>query len=500
MIAYKRIVKNTMSLYLRQLFSMFVSLYITRLILRILGASDFGLYNVIGGIIPLFAFFASAMTSATQRYIAVDLGRGDVGRLKLTFSTITYIYWILSAIIIVIAETIGLWYLNYKMVIPEDRLFIANIVYQISVLSCIISVVSTPYSAAIVAHERLDIYAYIGILETVLRLALALLLFFAPMLDNLLAYSIGIFCVSLTSRLIYGLYCRKHFVECTLVRRFDRRLYKDVLSYTSYNMMGNLAIVGKNQGVNLLMNLFFGSVVNAAQGIAMQVVNVINSFVSNVYMSTRPQIIKLYSTENWDEAWNLLALSTRYSFYLILVIVVPVILGVDGVLRLWLGEYPEFTAIFIKLILLDVLVQSSSNQLITLLQAANRIKRYQLISSIVLLMILPVSYLLYRMGLPPYSVYVVAVLFSVISSFIIVCVVKKEIICFQVEAYLRDILFPVLKVIVPVSALTLLMLEMSGNTWVEALVGCVISCLVICFVGIGKKEKEYIISIMKRKF
>lgn len=499
MIAYKRIAKNTLSLYLRQLISIFVSLYTTRLVLKILGVSDFGLYNVIGGIVPLFTFFASAMTSATQRYISVDLGRGDVGQLKLTFSTIVYIYRVLSLIILIAAETIGLWYLNNKMVIPDGRLCVANVVYQLSVFSCIVSVVSTPYSSAIVAHERLDVYAYVGILETMLRFALALFLYFVPVVDSLLAYAIGLCCVSLVSRIIYQLFCRKHFVECMLTHKFDRQLYRGILSYTSYNMIGSFAIVGKNQGVNLLMNLFFGAVVNAAQGIAMQVINAINSFISNFYMSTRPQIIKLYSAGIWEEAWRLLCISTKYSFYLLLFILMPVLLLIDDVLLLWLGEYPDFTAIFIKLIMLDVLVQSLTSQLIVLLQAENRIKSYQLSSSLIVLLVLPISYLFYKAGFPPYCVYLVSIFLSIVSSIVIVCMTRREISRFSSVLYLKEVLLPILGTSVLSALLTFLIAGQIENVLIKCLLGCLFVCLSVCFVGMSKLEKKRIISVIKSK-
>lgn len=291
---YNNIIKNSLLLYIRQFIAILLSFFTTRLLLQSLGVSDFGLYNVIGGILPLISFFTSSMTSATQRYIAVGLGKGDEMQLKKVFSTIILTYWACSLIIFIAAETVGLWYLNTKMNIPANRLLTANIIYQISVISSIISIISTPYSSAIIAHERLDIYAYMGILETILRLLIVLIIFYFPSSDNLLFYAIGLFVVSLNSRILYQLFCKKRFSECTFKYVFDNNLCKDILSYTSYNMIGNIAIIGKNQGGNLLLNLFFGITVNAAQGIAMQVVNAINSFVSNINMSSRPQIIKLY--------------------------------------------------------------------------------------------------------------------------------------------------------------------------------------------------------------
>lgn len=499
MITYKRIAKNTLSLYLRQLISIFVSFYATRLILQILGVADFGLYNVIGGIVPLLTFFISAMTSATQRFIAVDLGKGNVKHLRTTFSTIVYIYWILSLVIFIIAETVGVWYLNCIMVIQADRMFVANIVYQLSIFSSILGVISTPYSATIVAHERLDVYAYVGIFEVVLRLVLVLFLYYVPVIDNLLIYAAGIFCISLISRLIYQLFCRKHFHECKLERNIDWNLSKNMLTYTSFNMIGTLAIIGKNQGANLLINLFFGTVINAAQGIAMQVINTINSFVSNFYMSARPQIIKSYSAGLWNETWRLLCLSTKYSFFLLLLISIPVLVAIDEILTFWLGKYPEVTSTFIKLIMLEILAQSLTSQLIVLLQAENKIKSYQLTYSALMLLAIPISYLFYDLGFPPYYIYVVSLLLSVVSIAIMLLLTKLEISNFSIYSYVKDIFSPILKVVVMFITIGIVPFMTVENVWLKCIMLFFVFLLSVFFVGMSKSERKRIMQIMNMR-
>lgn len=499
MIEHKRIAKNTFLLYIRQLISIIISLYTTRLVLQLLGVTDFGLYNVVGGIVPLFTFVTTAMTSASQRFIAVDLGKNDVEHLKQTFSTLSYIYLVLAFLIFIAAETIGLWYLNNRMVIPTERLCIANIVYQLSILSCIISTISTPYNATIVAHERLDVYAYIGILEVTLRLLLVVLMQFFLNADYLLIYAIGLCTISINSRIIYQTFCKKHFIECVISNRcFNYHLLKDMTTYTIFNMIGSVAIVAKNQGANLLMNLFFGTIANAAQGIAMQVVNAVNSFVSNLYMSTRPQIIKQYSADNWTESWEILKFSTKFSFFLILIIMVPVLLGMDSILNIWLNKHIEYTTTFIKLILLDVLIQSVTNQLIAVLQAANKIKSYQLSSSIILLLNLPITYILYKIGLPPYYLYVVSIILSLIASVLIVYMTKKEIAEFKIIVFIHDILLPLVNIVIPIAFSIGIMTCFTNNTFARCAIGLLLACVNIYFLGMNKSERKKAIQFIHK--
>lgn len=498
MIRYGNIVKNSFLLYFRQLIAIFLSFFTTRLLLRSLGVSDFGLYNVVGGILPLISFFTSAMTSATQRYIAVGLGKGDDMQLKKVFSTIVLIYWACSLLTLIFAESVGLWYLNAKMNIPADRLVTANIIYQISVVSSVISILSTPYSSAIVAHERLDVYAYVGIMETVLRLLIALVMFWHPMADNLLFYATGLFAVSLNSTVIYRIFCRKHFTECTFKYVFERGLCREILSYTSYNMIGNVAIIGKNQGGNLLLNLFFGTAVNAAQGIAMQVVNALNSFISNIYLSTRPQMIKLYSADNWAEAWKLLCLSTKYSFYVLLLISVPILLSADCILTIWLGKYPVFTDVFIKLILVDMLIQTTTSQLFGILQAANRIKSYQLSSSIILLLVVPVSYALYKWGYAPSAIYVVTIILRILSTVVFLYIMRQEIANFRINLFFKDIL----RWLTGPAAITLVVVLTADYLVGNVIAKCVI-CMALCLLGIGTlgvtpNERRQILAMVKK--
>ncbi len=488
-----------MLLYVRQLVSMLLSFFTTRLLLQALGVSDFGLYNVVGGILPLISFFTSAMTSATQRYIAVGLGKGNEKELKKVFSTIVLIYWACSLLTLIGAETVGLWYLNAKMNIPPTRLVTANIIYQISVVSAVISIVSTPYSSAIVAHERLDIYAYVGIMETILRLLIALVMFCHPMTDNLLFYAIGLFAVSLNSRVIYQYFCRKHFGECTFKYVFERKLCREIMSYTSYNMIGNIANIGKDQGANLLLNFFFGTAVNAAQGIAMQVVNAINSFTSNICMSTRPQMIKQYSAGNWNDSWEILCLSTKYSFYILLLIAIPVLMSTDWILAIWLGKYPVYTDIFIRLIIMDMLIQTTTSQLIGILQAANRIKSYQLSTSIIQLLVIPVSYMLYRFGYPPASIYIVSITLRVISSAVLLYIMKREIASFRIALFFNDII----RCMVGPVAITLVSF-VAVEVWITNGIAKCIVCMVAGLLGIGilgvtTSERRQMVRMIKNR-
>ena len=344
----KRIAKNTLLLYGRMLLTMAISLYTSRVILKVLGVEDFGIYNVVGGIISMFAFINGGMVAATQRYITFEIGSGNTNQLKKVFSTSLQIHAIISVIIIILGETVGLWFLLEKLVIPESRMSAAIWVYQLSIVACIVNIMSIPYNADIIAHEKMSAFAYISIVEVVLKLLIVYMLVFSP-LDKLIVYAVLLLVVQIAIRLIYTTYCKKHFEETSYSKCCDKSLVKEMASFAGWSFWGSLAGILYTQGLNMMLNIFFGPVVNAARAIAVQVQSAVQQFVTNFQMAINPQITKSYAKGDLNQMHNLMFRSARFSFLLLLLITLPVLLETNFLLTVWLKTVPENTFIFTQI-------------------------------------------------------------------------------------------------------------------------------------------------------
>lgn len=321
----KRIAKNTLLLYVRMFFVMAVTLFTSRVVLATLGVTDFGIYNVVGGVVAMMGILNNAMAVSTQRYLTFELGRGDAVRLKQVFCMCLAIFVMLAVVVVVLGETVGLWFLNSKMTIPADRMVAANWVYQFSILACVASLIVTPYNAVIIARERMNVYAYVGILEVVLKLAVVYLLLVIPV-DRLTTYGLLILLSQIVIAVIYMLYCTRHFAEARYRVYWDGSLFRELVSYSGWNLFGSAAGVVKGQGLNILLNMFFTPAVNAARGIAYQVNAAITQFFTNFYTAVRPQITKYYAQGDMEEMTKLIFRSSKMSFYLIMLISMPVII------------------------------------------------------------------------------------------------------------------------------------------------------------------------------
>lgn len=341
----RRIAKNTLLLYVRMFLMILIGLYTSRVILKTLGVSDYGVYNVVGGMVSMFAFLNSAMVAASQRFISYELGRGDKERLNLVFCTSVNIHVIIAVVIFILAETIGLWFVNIRLVIDADRMVAANWVYQFSVLTFMVTVVSVPYNSCIVAHEHMRAFAYIGIVDACLRLIAVFLLLVFPY-DKLIFYAFGVFAASIIVRILYSFYCKKHFEECAYRFIVNWKLLKRMFSFAGWSVLGNLGFSFKDQGSNIILNLFYGTSINAARGIAMQVSGLVSTFSSNFSMALYPQITKQYAGGNVESCLNLVYSGARYTFYLLTLVSIPFLINVDYVLKLWLGDVPQYTSIF----------------------------------------------------------------------------------------------------------------------------------------------------------
>lgn len=388
-----------------------VSLYTSRVVLNVLGVSDFGIYNVVGGVVGMFAILNGSLAAASQRFITFELGKKENRKLKETFSITVTIHNLIAIVIAILAETVGLWFLNTHMNIASERMHAANWVYQCSVLAFIIDIISVPYNASIIAHEHMKAFAYVGIVEVILKLIIVFLLpLFA--FDKLKFYALLILLVAIIIRLIYGLYCKYHFEECKYKFYWNKFLFKEIANFAGWNFIGASSAILMNQGVNILLNIFYGVFVNAAQGIASQVQNAIGGFISNFMTALNPQITKSYAAGNRDYMLTLVQQGARFSFYLMFFLSLPVIIETESVLKIWLKIVPEYAVIFVRLSLIFAITQTLSNTLITAMLATGNIKKYQIIVGGLQMLNLPFSYFALKMGLPPQSTIGIAIFLS----------------------------------------------------------------------------------------
>ena len=430
-------------LYIRMFLTMIVSLYATRVVLRALGEQDYGIYNVVGGIVVLFSFLSRVLASASQRYFAFEMGRKDYERLKQVFSITQILYVIVIIIIVLASESLGLWFLHSKATIPADRMFAANWIFQFSVISFSLSLFTTPYQADIIAREKMDVYAYIGILEAVLHLLLALALQFIPFsADLLIVYGIMVLFNSVVVHGSYMVYALKRYEESRFKFYWESKLAKEILSYSGWNLFGAMAGVARSQGINMLINVFFNPAINAARGVAYQINNAINQFANNFYTAVRPQVTKNYAKGDITATLSLVFSSSKLTYYLLLFVAVPIMVFAEPILDMWLSTVPDHTLLFTELVIIVALVDSISNPLMTLAQATGRIAVYQAVVGSLLLLNLPISYIFLKMGYPAEVTMVVAIFIAVISL-IARLIILRHLIAFPVRKYVSQVLVKV---------------------------------------------------------
>lgn len=489
----KRIAKNTFLLYLRMLFTMGVSLYTSRVVLNTLGVEDYGIYNVVGGVIAMFSFINGAMSSATQRYITFELGKGNKEKLSRVFSTAIQIHAIISLLIVVLGETVGLWFLLNKLVIPAERMTAAMWVYQCSILVTVVNIMSVPYNADIVAHEKMSAFAFISVLETILKLIIVFLLVATPV-DKLIMYALLLLAVQLLIRFIYANYCSRHFEESHYKHYIDKPLLKEMSGFAGWSFSGNFAAVLFSQGLNMMLNIFFGPVVNAARGIAVQVQGAVQQFVTSFQMALNPQITKTYANGDLENMHLLMFRSARYSFYVLYFLALPLILETDWVLTIWLKTVPENTCIFVRIMLCVSLLLTSSNPCVIANQATGKVKVYQIVVGSLLLSILPISYIVLKLGAPAYSVFIVHFVIEVIAQLFRMLLLQKQI-ELPFGAYFKNIYFPVFIVISTSCVLPIYIHSLMNEGVVRFLIvgmTCIISVTSMVYsLGITKNERQF---------
>lgn len=491
----KRIAKNTLLLYCRMLFLMVVNLYTSRVVLNALGVEDFGIYNVVGGIVAMFAVLSGSLSAAISRFITFELGKGNQSNLNKIFSSAVTIQLGLAVIIILLAETIGLWFLNVKMNIPEIRMEASNWVFQFSILTFAINLISVPYNASIIAHEKMSAFAYISILEAVGKLTIAFLIVISP-IDKLIFYAILMCIISLVIRLTYGNYCKRHFDECTYHPIWDRQLLKQMFGFAGWNFIGAASSVLRDQGVNVVINLFCGPAVNAARGIAFQVNNAIQGFVTNFMTALNPQITKSYASGDKAYMMTLIIQGARLSFYMLLLLSLPILINTHYILGLWLKMVPEHTVLFVQLILIFAMSESISYPLVTAMLASGNIRNYQIIVGGLQILNLPISYLLLHFKIFPEIVIIVAICISQ-CCLIARLLLLKGMIGLSIKTYLHNVYFNVLVVSICAAIFPLISIQYIKESFIgfifTSLVTIICTVCSIYFIGCNQKEQRFII-------
>ena len=494
--ANKRVAKNTLLLYSRMIILLLVSLYTSRIVLKALGFDDYGIYNVVGGVVTMFAFINAAMGNATSRFITFALGKGDKNHTIDVLNMSMFIHLLLALLIILLAETIGIWFLYNHMVIPESRFNAALWVYQLSVIASVATILCVPFNATIIAYEHMGAFAYLSILDAIFKLAIAFAISLAQS-DRLILYALLYLIVNLINILIYQIYCFRKFDVVKFRKPRNYSILKPMLSFASWSLLGNLAYIGYTQGLNILLNVFFGPVVNASRGVAYQIQGAVKGFVTNFQMAVNPQITKSYAQEDFARLHSLIITSSKFSFYLLLCIILPVSLQIQHILQIWLADVPEYCAQFSILTMAVLLISTLSNPLGIANNATGKIRNYQLVEGGTLLLIVPVAYLVLKSGGNPVSVFWV--------QLVIMCIVqwlRVQLVCHKIRMSIKDycikVLFRVLSVAVCSSILSIIVAHVLPESILSMILIVLISVcsVIICsyFFGLSISEKNFIIS------
>lgn len=490
----KRIAKNTLMLYIRMFVTMVVSLFTSRVVLQALGVEDYGIFNVVGGIITMFTFINSSMVSSTQRYLNFELAKGDEQSLRSVFSTSLQIHCLIALFIILLGETVGLWFLMEKLVIPESRMNAAMWVYQCSIVTCAVGIISAPYNADIIAHEKMSAFAYISIIEVSLKLLIVYLLIASP-IDKLIAYALLTLAVQLLIRFIYTRYCHKNFKESFIELKLNKPLLKEMSGFAGWSFFGNLAAILYTQGLNMMLNIFFGPIVNAARGIAVQVQSAIQQFVSGFQTALNPQITKNYAVGDLTQMHSLMFRSARFSFLLLFFLSLPVLLETNFLLTVWLKNVPDNAVIFTQIMVCISLIYTTANPCVVANQATGKVKVYQMVVGGILLTILPISYIVLKLGAPAYSVFIVHFCVESVAQFFRMFMLRK-LINLPIWQYMKNIYLPIIATIVVSVLLPILIHINMEEGWLRFIVvgfTCVGSVgLSALFIGITKHERLFL--------
>ena len=489
----QRITRNTLILYFRMIFTMLVSLYTSRVVLNTLGVEDFGIYNVVGGVVAMLSFINGSLSAASSRYITYELAIGTPESLRKTFSCVMTIHIFIALLIAILGETVGSWFLLHELKIPENRLNSAIWVFQCSILSTMLSIISVPYNATIIAHEKMNVYAYISIMDVMLKLGIVYLLVILPF-DKLKIYALLILAIQIFDVFVYRWYTSTRFKACKFKFTWDQSLFKDIFIFVGWTINGNLAVIGYTQGLNILLNLFFGPAINAARGIAVQVQTVIQNFCNNFQVALNPQLTKSYAQSDFEYMHKLLIISSKFSFLLLLLLSMPIIFEAQTILKL--NIVPEYTVIFLRLILCSSMLTALANPLIISVHATGKLKTFQLVEGSMLLTIVPISYLLLKFcNVPPEAVFIVHIGIEICTQFARMKIVLPMI-NMKIHDYIKNVLFPITKVLILSPIIPFIIYICMPNNWYSFIMVCFTSAfsvlIVTYYIGCQKHERIFI--------
>ncbi len=493
-----KIVRNSAFLYLRMFVMLGIAFYTSRILLRELGVDDFGVYNVVGGVVAMFSSLRGAFASSIQRFLNHEMGLNNFYEIKRIFSMSIVIHIVICACFLLLTETAGLWFVNNKLVIDASRSASANWVFHFSILAALVTIMTIPYDALIIAHERMDVFAYISILDAALKLLVVLLLVWFGG-DKLKLYAVLVFLVSLITRSVSSIYCRRKFEECRFRFSRDKDLFKKLGSFAGWNFLGNTAYALSNEGANILLNIFGGPSANAARGIAYQVRSAVTTFIGNIQTAANPHSVKLYAQKKAEELFTVIYTTSRVAFFIILIVCLPVFAYTEPLLKVWLGEVPEHSAGFVKLILLFLLVRVFHGPLDTLFKATGKIKAYQIVDSAILLLTIPLSYLLLKTGFALESVFIVMAVVELINLVAILCVAKKTA-QLRIAEYLEKVMVRSLFCLIVAGIMVFLICRTFGPTLLPGFVFCILATTATVWIaGLSKAERAYCKSMILRK-
>lgn len=481
--------------------TMLIGLYTSRVILNVLGVEDYGTYNVVGGVVGMFSLLTAAMSSSISRFLTFELGRGDMEHLKKVFSTSLNVQFLMAFVIIVATEIIGVWFLNHKINIPIERLDAANWVMQCSIITFVVNLLMSPYNASIISHEKMGLYAYISILDVVLKLIVVFSLYYSPF-DKLKSYAVLLFAVSVIIAGIYWLYCKYNFEECQYQLRVDKKLLKEITGYAGWGVVGDGAWILNTQGVNILINLFFGVTLNAARGIATTVDNIVQSFVRSFMVALNPQITKSYASGDLQYMHKLIFFGAKYSYFLMLLFIIPICLETNLILSLWLRTVPDYAVVFSQLSLIASMSWALGNTLTTAIAATGKIRNFELVVGVAYLLIFPMTWIAFEIGLPPVSCYIIYVVVFFLIVFMKIRLVAKKI-HMSGKDYMCRVLLKCLYVTVLSSFLPVCICCFQEDSIPRLLeVGIISVCCTITsiwYVGITEEEKTYALDFIKKR-
>lgn len=499
----KRIAKNTLMLYIRMLLSMVVSLYTSRVVLDVLGVEDYGIYGVVGGVVAMFSFLNASMAGATSRFLTFEMGRGDEQRLKDTFSSALIIHIGIALVVFILAETVGLWFLCNKLVIPAERMEAAHWVYQLSIIGMAVNVTQVPYNASIIAHEKMEVYAYIELLHVFLKLGIVYLLVLGNF-DKLILYAILILAINILIAGIYRFYCLKHYKESRFEFRINKDVSKGIVSFSLYNLFGNMGSVVNTQGTNFVINIFFGVLYNAAASVATTISGIVTGFASNIMTAFRPQITKSYAQGDIFQFQSLLLWALKAILLIYALIAIPVAFSIKELLSLWLVEVPPSTDIFCQLLLISIFFETARYVVIMGIHATGNVKRVSLFSGFTFLLNPFIIYVFYQYGCSVSLAYVSVILVNVFLLVVNICILHNNILSLSIGKVLATLLRIVLVVVTSVICIYWSTQFKTGRPFIDILfvtsISCVLFGVLSLYVVLNKLQRAKILTYICDKF